>query len=127
MKRIHGWSHNAQSRIENRSKKIMERCDLGIDASSDEFIRLKEISPMNARKLERGTGRLRKCYECGIVFVMTSKYKASRVMCSKCRGFVPKYFHKDNRQKEIYDLLEKIYNDYFHYIHKGVTITKLKK
>lgn len=55
--------------IKSKNKEIFENCDLYLAIGDEAMNELKEISHREARMLERGTGKLRKCCVCGDIRV----------------------------------------------------------
>lgn len=106
-------------------------CDLGLDYDDDLIQQLEKYNHRYAKMLTRGTGKLRKCKECGEVYVNASLnegkfgtwYNKHGFVCMTCRANDKEGLKK--RPKEYSELMKKIWDLYISRINRGVIITKV--
>lgn len=129
---IHG-SHSADFRAEQASKMLFSISDLKLALGDNVMDELEEIDHRQARMLERGTGKLRKCSICGDIYVNSFKSEM-RYRQIFNRGGYKCYFcfsgTKDNRRltkrgKRKREILQKVYELYLERLNFGVKITKI--
>ncbi|MDY0218827.1 MAG: hypothetical protein RBR14_05720 [Candidatus Cloacimonas acidaminovorans] len=59
--------------VESRNREMIDRADMGLIIGDDIMNELEKVAHNQARMLERGTGKLRKCCVCGDVYVNPKK------------------------------------------------------
>ena len=120
MKRVTGtWTHRAQAHAENVAQVIGERVEALVDVNYNDpaFQKYSELRPKGAKRLSRGTAKLRKCKKCKKVFVSNLyRFKQSgefnpnsgSKICKQCGKFADNPIPLDG---EIQDLLEEMYKN----------------
>jgi hypothetical protein len=105
---------------------VAKRCDLKISVADMDD--LMEIDPRQARMLERGTGRLRKCKVCGEVYVNDGKdermfgvwLNRNGFVCFLCRKGIKLDYKKDTKFKRKRDIMQKVWDLYIQRLNQGV-------
>lgn len=129
---IHG-SHSADFRAEQASKMLFSISDLKLALGDNVMDELEEIDHNQARMLERGTGKLRKCSVCGDVYVnnfkseMKFKYLFNKggYKCFFCFSGTRDRRRETKKFKRKREILRKVYELYLERLNTGVTITKI--
>lgn len=125
-------SFKEEERRKWNAQKLMEISDLKIAIGDDEMDELEAIDHRQARMLERGTGKLKKCIQCSHVHVVAMKeikkwgWKYKRdggYTCYFCATGTFKSSPKALRRKMIMD---RVWNLYMERLHIGVKVTKIK-
>jgi len=134
-------THKQKLRNDFASMRLQERTDKMVDTSElDEEIR-SEVA-IAVRMLERDTGYIRKCVECGRIVVLAKgnffkmeKWRRHTYWCSYClsdkRSEVnkkekPEWYDKGKKRSDkLQKFYKPIYEGYLQQLHKGVTVYKL--
>lgn len=133
---IHG-SHRADFQAEQNSKFLLAVSDLKLALGDDVMDELAELDLRQARMLERGTGKLRKCSICGDVYVNNNKSEIKFKHIFNKGGFKCIFCFNGEREKlkavhnpkfeRKREILQKVFELYLSRLNQGVTITKLIK
>lgn len=125
-----GGSYKRDEALKSRGNFIFGISDLKLIIDDDEMEELEKIDYRQARMLERGTGKLRKCKECGDVYVNSRQdeikwgvwLNQNGFKCYFCRKNIDKPNDKKTKRKRV--IMKKVYDLWLEKINEGVTITK---
>lgn len=128
-------SHRKDFYNEWNAKKLAILSDLKLSLGDDCMDELYELDPRQARMLERGTGKLRKCIICGDVYVNDTSNEIkfgtwlnrNGFKCFFCRNGTKKELKGTNEKFERKrEIMQKVWDLYINRLNSGVKITKLK-
>lgn len=111
-------SHKEDERRKANAKRIAEISDFFLSIGDAEMDELEQINHIQARMLERGTGKLRKCVVCGDVHVSNrgDEIKFGTLMnkngfkCFFCRSGEKRPM--DNKTKRKREIMQKVWDLY---------------
>lgn len=128
-------SHRSEFYEHENSKTIALISDLKLSLGDDVMEELAELDLRQARMLERGTGKLRKCKICGDVYVndrsneikFGSWLNRNGFECPFCRRGKREELRKVHNQKfeRKREILQKCWDLYMNRLNEGVKITKI--
>lgn len=124
-------SFKEEERQKWNARKVMEISDLKLALGDDEMDELEAIDHRQARMLERGTGKLKKCMVCSHVHVVAQRTLAKSYGRIKRDGGWTCYFCSTGTFKSSPTalkrkiIMDKVWKLYMERIHIGVKVTKL--
>lgn len=124
-------SHRQDFQNQWNARTISLISDLRLSLGDDAMDELEEIDHRQARMLERGTGKLRKCQKCGEVFVnpRAKEMKFGKWLnrhgftCYFCRSGEP--VSRTQKWKRKCEIMRKVWDLYVSRINIGVKVTKI--
>ena len=128
--RTYSGTHRRDFYNKSNAEMIGRICDLKI--SIEDMEELEKIDHRQARMLERGTGKLRKCKNCGEVFVNDGKNERmfgtwinrNGFTCFFCRKGFRVNYKKDSVAKKKREIMQRVWELYIQRVNLGVKTTK---
>lgn len=127
-------SFKEEERRKWNSRFVLSVADLKLSLGDDAVDELEKISHIEARMLERGTGKLRKCRECNDVYVNPNKTEAKYVGLINRRGYICRYCNTGKREvmrnvhnerfEKRREIMQKVWDLYQSRLHEGVIVRK---